>query len=241
MKESKAIYKADLLETPLMNFLMIDIKWPELKDIIAKMMPHGKVASPATIPGKEFEEADLHEHILEISKMYPDIRVEAIPHTYWLNLNLPSGTLKELVSEKNLADITKNHIKRLNKLERKLKGLNPKIEPNISRKFEDVYPFVKDEVLYCVWERLIGQQGEHFLPYGKEVLAAIKLSEEGLMLADSTGMSNNGHGDFEIELYEVISKTPVKKDKIYPIKVLELRFNKTLKGQGVYDFDDKFK
>ncbi len=166
MSKDEIIHKADLVNTPIMKFLMLDIKGLEPGGIMAKMSPSGKVAFPVTFPEGNFEESGVYEHIIEISKKYPNTQIEAIPHSSWLNLNIPSGSLKELISEESLQKITGQYIEKKQKMYEDLKKIDSIKCESCSQcnDFKDVYGSVKNEVLYVVWEKLIAGQGEHFLP-----------------------------------------------------------------------------
>ena len=102
------------------------------------------------------------------------------------------------------------------------------------------YSEFRTDLLINVWLQAIKQQGITALVYNTDHGVIVKRDGNNIKLADNEGTDNNGHGNFEIKTYEIISSTPSPSRSIYPASTLELKLCGSMVGQGTYEFEKRF-
>ena len=212
----------DLVMTPTTHsFAMLDITGVDTSKRYAGDYPSGRIAMETTLLYEKNVLPAVLDHIFALADEQPEIQVGEFKD-FILGIEIPKEYISELLSEERLNETATQHMERYE-----------------DSTFKAAYDHVRSMMALSTWRQVIKQQGENFLPYNKEIVGAVKYSDGEFRLADHIGQGNNGHGPFEISVFDAIY-TSETEGTIYPVKTLELKLREKITGSGVNDFAEKF-
>lgn len=231
-------YKMDLIKTPSHSFIMVNVKGAEA-DSPHAIFPSGKFAFETTPLSYKMLDQVVLGHISDLASQYPNAKIMEFYASCSLSpgdwrLHISQGTLSELLREDNLWRLAEEYAKRTNDIVKYV--ANPQ---DLRTTPERAYECVKKTIPVAIWKQLIKQQGKNFLFFDKAYPCHIKLQNGELWLADDAVAENNGHGQFEIQIFEILSSSTRegRAFPIYPVETLELRLKDPITGAGCWDFD----
>ena len=227
MKNSKNKYQLDFIETPFIDFILVK----DMHNNSNRLISH-----PNTINGSSQLNELCEKHIEELARKHPDFYLESFNIKYIASVDFEGGRLGDYIKKEKIEDF----LVEVEKVREKTIRENPRLADLIKK--EEIDSYAKNHFLFGVWEQAIKQHIDNKY-YCEEKFSPnrFKIEENIVKIAEDDSSYNNGHGNFEIKVFKILSKT--QKDKVsqmYTVSTLEIEQIKTVFGQGCYDFEDKF-
>lgn len=217
------MHMVDIVKTGKLDYLMVDVK------------NRGEVAYALDI---------LPRAILdEVYSLRDDPRlilVEGFKETN-TGLDIPPGTFGDLTSDRELLKFAETYAANQRETARIYasdRG-NQKGKDVFKTTTDDALNHIQFNILVSVWEQLIKQHANNFLPYDAAHLTRAKYTENEIKLANAINPDKDDRGDFEVHVFNVLSQTKAT-DNIYPVVTSMVRLKHVLYGKGGADFRTKF-
>lgn len=212
-------YAVDRVETNNGRFWGIEL--PKYSD----QFPHGKIA---------VWEGGSFENLLRMAEQLTDMqKAQELEATidYFQVIPIPAGRLGDLLKEDAIREHACVLLERLLEFEERF----PKFTSDI-HSIDQAVEAVRDTYRITLISQLARQQMAHFLPFGHEVLAAMKYDGREMRIANETGLGNCNHGPFAIEVYAVRS-THAREGQLFHVEyTMTLEHTETITGSGVDQF-----
>lgn len=217
--------KVDLIETSVTNFLVVEEE-NRKKSII--------VQYPKNIPNYSELNKLYEKHIKELAAENPEFYLEPFNIKYLVSENL-EGKLGDCVKKERIEDF----VRMVQQYRNERKDIFAKLEQLTSQEDRDSY--ARNYFLLGVFYQVLRQHADNLYSCENFSPNCFKIEGDTVKIADDDTVVNNGHGNFEIKTFKILSKTPKNKEtQVYPVHTLELEQINSITGQGCYSFEDEF-
>ncbi|MEK6857345.1 MAG: hypothetical protein AABX39_02030 [Nanoarchaeota archaeon] len=217
--------KIDLIETSVANFILVD-DGNNGKNIIAHY------------PVEYTKINELCEkYIEELAAKHPEFYLEPFNIKYLVSESFEGGKLEEYVKKERINEFAR----KVQQFRDERKDIFARLEQLVSQEDRDSY--ARNHFLSCVFDQVLRQHGNNIYSCENNFSPnCFNIKGEIIKIADDSTMANNGHGDFEIRVFKILSKSQKNKEpQLYQVHTLELEQINSITGQGCYCFEDEFR